>query len=115
MASEANFSKYHFIRLFKKAYGKAPHQYLIAVRIENAKLLLQSHHSVSETCFAVGFDSPASFSSLFKKMTGLTPSAYQNNHHEPSRAVAAPLKWLPYCYPQNRNFKEAALPATVDL
>lgn len=34
IAGEASFSKFHFIRLFKMAYGKTPHQYLTRVRIE---------------------------------------------------------------------------------
>ena len=50
MADEATFSKFHFIRLFKTTYGKSPHQYLTSVRIENAKLLLQTDITVTETC-----------------------------------------------------------------
>ena len=68
IAGEAAFSKFHFIRLFKMAYGKTPHQYLISVRIEKAQLLLRNGHSVSEVCFEVGFDSPTSFTGLFKRI-----------------------------------------------
>jgi AraC-like DNA-binding protein len=57
ISDEACFSKFHFIRLFKKAYGKTPHQYLTVVRIEKAVELLQSGQQVSEVCYAVGFDS----------------------------------------------------------
>jgi AraC-like DNA-binding protein len=78
IAEKAYFSKFHFIRLFKMAYGKTPHQYLINVRIEKAKILLQSPVPVSDICFSVGFDSISSFTGLFKKVTGLTPSAFQN-------------------------------------
>src|SRR5689334_15724931 len=67
IADEAFFSKFHFIRLFKTTYGKTPHQYLTAVRIDHARLLLQNNNSVSETCFAVGFESLTSFTGLFKK------------------------------------------------
>src|SRR5262245_34952748 len=67
IAEEACFSKYHFIRLFKSVYGQTPHQYLIDVRIQRAKLLLQTSAPVSSICFAVGFDSVSSFTSLFKK------------------------------------------------
>jgi len=70
-------SKYHLIRIFKKYYGITPHQYLIDKRIEQAKSLLRSGSSVSETCYAVGFESVHSFSTLFKGKTGLSPSAYK--------------------------------------
>src|SRR6476660_4222057 len=77
IADEACFSKFHFIRLFKKAYGKTPHQYLTTVRIENAKLILQTEATITDVCYSVGFDGVSSFTHLFKKFTRLTPSAYQ--------------------------------------
>ena len=77
IASEAAFSKFHFIRLFKKAYGKTPYQYLITVRVEKAKQFLKTGLPITEVCFAVGFDSTSSFTNLFKKFTGLTPSNFQ--------------------------------------
>ncbi len=70
-------SKYHLIRLFKKYYGQTPRQYLIDTRIEKAKARLREGMTVTETCFAVGFESLGSFSSLFKTKTGKTPSQYQ--------------------------------------
>ena len=67
IADEAYFSKFHFIRLFTKIYGKTPYQYLIKVRIEKAIQLLRSDMPVSNACYAVGFESVGSFSTLFKK------------------------------------------------
>lgn len=79
IAEEASFSKYHFIRLFKNIYGQTPYQYLTAARIEKAKRLLRTDKTVKEVCFLVGFDSTSSFTGLFKKITGTTPSAFKNN------------------------------------
>lgn len=70
-------SKYHLIRVFKKYYGITPRQYLINKRIEHAKKLLQSGKSVSDTCYAIGFESINSFSNLFKAKTGMPPSVYR--------------------------------------
>lgn len=70
-------SKFHLLRLFKRYYGQTPGQYLIDTRVEKSKAMLKSGASVSDSCYAVGFDSPASFSTLFKSRTGLTPSAFQ--------------------------------------
>jgi len=70
-------SKYHLLRLFKKYYGQTPRQYLIDKRIEKSKELLKQSISVTQTCFAVGFESLGSFSTLFKSRTGQSPRAYQ--------------------------------------
>lgn len=77
VAVEAHCSKFHFIRLFKRYYGRTPHQYLIEKRISKAKQLLQSGSSVADACFAVGFDSVSSFSALFKRINGLAPDLYK--------------------------------------
>ncbi|MTB53525.1 AraC family transcriptional regulator [Lewinella sp. W8] len=70
-------SKYHLLRLFKRYHGVTPRQFLIDVRIEKAKENLLAGKTVTDTCFAVGFESPGSFSSLFKRKTGKTPGQYQ--------------------------------------
>ena len=71
-------SKYHMLRLFKRYYGLTPRQYLIDKRIEKSKEQLKNGISVTETCFAVGFESLGSFSTLFKTKTGKSPSEFQN-------------------------------------
>ncbi len=73
-------SKYHLIRVFKRYYGTTPRQYLINKRIEKAKAMLSSGHSVSDTCYTVGFDSIHSFSNLFKSKTGIPPSKYSESN-----------------------------------
>src|SRR5690625_1678879 len=74
IADKAFFSKFHFIRLFKKIYGKTPHQYLVSVRIEKAMEMLRKGRSVTESCLGVGFISLGSFSGRFKQLTGTTRS-----------------------------------------
>ncbi len=69
-------SKFHLLRLFKKFYGRSPKQYLIDKRIEKSKECLKKGMNITETCFAIGFETPSSFSTLFKSKTGLTPSEY---------------------------------------
>ena len=70
-------SKYHMLRLFKRHYGITPRQYLIDKRIEKSKEQLKGGISVTESCFAVGFESVGSFSTLFKVKTGKSPSEFQ--------------------------------------
>ena len=70
-------SKFHLLRLFKKYYGQTPKQYLTDKRIEQAKELLTKGTTVTETCYSIGFDSPCSFSTLFKSRVGLAPAEFQ--------------------------------------
>ena len=114
ISDEAYFSKFHFIRLFKTIYGKTPHQYLISVRIENAMQLLRAGKPVSDVCLLVGFDSLSSFSGLFKRISGTSPSAYLQQQQEmQSRISKTPFAFIPGCYAhqngwvENSNFEEA--------
>jgi AraC-like DNA-binding protein len=78
-------SKYHLLRLFKKYYGITPRQYLIDKRIEKSKERLKNGMSVTETCFAVGFESLGSFSTLFKTKTGKSPTEFQKEQFSRSK------------------------------
>lgn len=99
IADEAYFSKFHFIRQFKSIYRKTPHQYLIFVRIEKATELLKTGTPVSEVCYAVGFESLSSFSRLFKRIAGITPSGYLIQHQKiKAQIIEAPFNFIPGCY-----------------
>ncbi|WP_343618641.1 AraC family transcriptional regulator [Flavobacterium sp.] len=76
--SDSQFtSKFHLLRLFKKYYGMTPMRYLIDRRIEKSKEYLRNGMPVTQTCFAVGFESPSSFSTLFKTKIGIAPMEFQ--------------------------------------
>jgi transcriptional regulator GlxA family with amidase domain len=78
MAEHVGFSKFHFARAFKDAYGETPANYLTRRRVERAKDLLRSANlTVTEVCMLVGFSSLGSFSSRFSELVGLSPSAFQ--------------------------------------
>jgi len=99
IAGAAYSSQFHFIRQFKEVYGKTPHQYLIQVRIINAKQLLRTGAPVAQVCRAVGFESLGSFSSLFKRLEGKTPSQYLRKHRQiKTRMKESPLSFIPACF-----------------
>lgn len=78
VAARVGYSRYHFIRLFKLAYGETPGRYLSRRRVERAQDLLRTADlTVSEICVAVGFESLGSFCTRFKDITGLTPTEYR--------------------------------------
>ena len=105
IADNASFSKFHFIRLFKKIYNQTPHQYLISVRIEKAKLLLQTEVEITHVCFSVGFDSISSFTGLFKRITSTTPSFYRQLQLKRKEEIrSTPLKFVPHCFAQQNGW-----------
>lgn len=113
ISDKAYFSKFHFIRLFKKIYGKTPHQYLTSVRLDKAKQLLIKGLTVSEVCVSVGFESLSSFSSLIKNTFGDTPTVFLSNQIVRQTEMAtSPLKFIPGCmatkngWLKNSNFQE---------
>jgi AraC-like DNA-binding protein len=78
ISRQTGFSRFHFIRAFRREFGITPHQYLTQRRIEKAKELLSfSDLSITEICFAVGFQSLGSFSDLFRRHVGHSPSAHR--------------------------------------
>jgi AraC-like DNA-binding protein len=116
ISAHANLSPYHFLRVYKQAYGETPHEFLTRLRIERAKTLLaRGNHNVTEACFEVGFSSLGSFSTLFAHRVGLSPSEYRR-HARSSLFVPDTVRplFIPSCYlamlygpMDNRNIREA--------
>ncbi len=78
LAAAAGVSKYHFLRCFTATYGKTPALYLAERRIERAQDLLRATNlTVTEVCMLVGYTSLGSFSTRFRELVGVSPSAYQ--------------------------------------
>jgi len=78
MARVACLSPNHFIRTFRQAFGQSPHQFLVSRRLERAAILLaRTDTPVTDVCYSVGFESPGSFSWLFRKRYGVSPLGYR--------------------------------------
>src|SRR5215216_543567 len=116
ISAQANFSPYHFLRVYKQTFQETPHEFLTRLRIERAKTLLaRGSHNVTEACFEVGFSSLGSFSTLFAHRVGLSPSEYRR-HARSSLFVPDTVRplFIPSCYlamlygpMDNRNIREA--------
>jgi AraC-like DNA-binding protein len=84
LARRAGLSPFHFIRAFRSATGATPHQYLRARRMDRAMhLLATTPMPVTEICEAVGFRSLGSFSTLFRRLTGVSPAAFRASRRRP--------------------------------
>jgi AraC-like DNA-binding protein len=69
-------SPYHFARVFRELTGTAPHRYLLNRRLTIAAERLRDGESVTETCFAVGFQSLSHFIHSFRRAFGASPSRF---------------------------------------
>lgn len=109
LASVAGLSPAHFSREFRRAFGEPPHRYLLTRRLERAAALLRdTDRSVTEVCLAVGLTSVGSFTTSFRRVYGVTPSAYRASSPPALRHVRLPVCIAQaYGRPQNRTFREA--------
>ena len=80
VATSVFLSKYYFIRLFHKAIGMSPYQYLIHLRINKAKeLLLLTNQSLAQIAEQTGFCDSKNLINMFKKVTGQTPGQFRQS------------------------------------
>lgn len=78
LAGQVNLNEQYFCRLFKKAIGHSPIEYINAYRIRQAKRLLEETDlQVTEVCLECGFNNLGNFIQEFRKRTGTTPLQYK--------------------------------------
>ena len=81
IARAARLSPAHFSREFRRTFGETPHQYLLTRRLERAAALLRNtDRSVTDICFDVGLRSVGSFTTSFRRVYGMPPTAYRAAH-----------------------------------
>ncbi len=76
VAAAARVSQYHLSRLFKQTTGVTPHQYLIGVRVDNARALLSAgagKRALAALATAVGFADQSHLTRHMKRLLGVTP------------------------------------------
>jgi AraC-like DNA-binding protein/mannose-6-phosphate isomerase-like protein (cupin superfamily) len=78
LAREAGYSPDHFARIFARATGRGPQEYVIDAKMERARrLLAESSLSVGMIAEALGFREVFFFSRQFSQRTGVSPSEYR--------------------------------------
>ncbi len=79
LADQAHISRHHLIRQFKKTVGTTPYDYLMDVRISNAKkLLVETELSIQRISAICGFSTSSHFAEIFRKKAGFSPSEFRN-------------------------------------
>jgi AraC-like DNA-binding protein len=96
-ARAACLSPFHFQRLFVRAFGESPHEFVTRLRMDRAcRLLETAEMPVTEICLEIGYASLGTFSARFAERMGQSPSQYRRA----SRRWVAPLHgWRIYCVP----------------
>ena len=90
MVERSGLNPRTFSRRFRTATGFAPIEYVQALRVEEAKQMLEMDQmSNDDVGAAIGYDDPASFRRVFKRSTGMTPAAYRKKFQRIAR-IAQP-------------------------
>jgi AraC family transcriptional regulator len=78
-------SPYHFLRTFRHVVGMTPHQFVLRTRLHRAAVRLRrSDESVSAIAFDAGFNDLSTFNRRFRRLIGVSPSAYRTGRGVPS-------------------------------
>jgi AraC family transcriptional regulator len=81
LAAVCGISVPHFTRAFRQAIRKSPHAFLMDLRLQKAKELLeQTQFSIASIALSCGFAQPQYFATQFRRKVGLTPSAWRLQH-----------------------------------
>ncbi len=79
LAAVAGLSQFHFARAFRKSTGRTPQQFLTEKRVERAKRLLENDElPIVEVSLQSGFKNQSHFTSIFRKLTNLTPKTWRS-------------------------------------
>lgn len=74
LARSVGMSVFHFTRVFTELVGRPPHRYLTEARLAAGRAMLEQGRSVTETCFACGFNNLSHFIRSFVRRFGVRPS-----------------------------------------
>jgi AraC family transcriptional regulator len=78
LAGVARLSKYHFLRVFRRAIGMTPYQFLLNVRMRRAAVrLARPSETILRIAFDVGFGDLSTFNKSFREIFGMSPSAFR--------------------------------------
>ena len=99
LAEVANFSPFHFQRIYKSLQSETPYDTILRLRLEKSVFLIKhySRKTVTDIAFECGFASVENFSRQFKKRFGHSPSAYKRDKTlQKSRIYQTPHEQDPY-------------------
>lgn len=91
IADVAGLNPFYFSRVFRESAGTSPHQYVLRCRIEHAKKLLADKRlPLVEIALCVGFENQSHFTTLFHRLTGVTPRTYREGLLRQTGSITSP-------------------------
>ncbi|MCD7818331.1 MAG: AraC family transcriptional regulator [Lachnospiraceae bacterium] len=88
LAEVSGYSLSHFKTLFKEEVGTTPNDYILQQKLQLAKhLLVTTDITITELSYSIGFSSSNYFSSVFRKLTGCTPTEYRAENGDYHRKI----------------------------
>jgi AraC family transcriptional regulator len=85
LATEAGVSRFHLLRLFKRAFGESPLKRLTRYRMDEAALLVcDSKENITNISAICGYDNPSHFATAFRRYHGVSPSVYRKQKLMPA-------------------------------
>lgn len=93
LSSTIHLSRSHFSRVFSRAAGLSPREYLMAARLQRAKTLLEiSDWTICDISGACGFSDQSHLTRQFRKTVGTTPTQWRRQFRQLSkRASSVPI------------------------
>ena len=81
LAAVVYMSRFHFARLFRQSTGHPPRRFVMRQRIARAcEFLARSELTIANISWRVGFRTPSHFTTVFRRVSGVTPSGYRIEH-----------------------------------
>lgn len=108
LSSVANFSKFHFSRMFSATFRETPYQFIQRARLERSNILLRlkPKATVSETAFSCGFNNLSVFSRQFASKFGKSPTAFRNQKFKDRNNSQTILCKAKYLCSELKNYSE---------
>jgi AraC family transcriptional regulator len=79
LAEVLDLSPFHFCRVFKRAAGMSPLQFVTRQRMAHAqRLIRETSRSIIEIALEVGYVNPSHFAQVFRRMVGVTPTEFRH-------------------------------------
>ncbi len=98
LAGATGLSRAHLARQFAQTFGLPPRQYLVQLRLDQAKRALAARDSVTDVCYQVGFESLGTFSASFRRRTGMSPREWQRAARPFVQSRGVPVLYIPACF-----------------
>lgn len=80
LAAHFGYTRAHFTRRFKEAFGLSPGDYLRVVRMSRASVMLLAGQALEDICAKIGYEDKKAFTRAFGKYYGVSPSEYRKRY-----------------------------------